>query len=89
MAVLVALIGMGLLCYSAPWHQVDADGAEIRSLGYAPSWSSEFNYTPGAKVDSEEFFLFAIVIFFVAFVAGLCTYIIYGPPWWRRANSRR
>jgi hypothetical protein len=87
--VLIALMGMGLLCYSAPWHQMDSDGAEIRSLGYAPSWSREFSRTPGAQVDFEEFFLFAIVILFIAFVAGLCTYIIHGSPWWRRSHSRR
>jgi len=87
-ALALAFIGMALLCYSSPWEQVDANGDSIRTLGYAPIWTHEFNQTAGARVDSDEFALYAIVIWVVAIVAGLCTYIIYGPPFWRRPNRR-
>jgi ABC-type multidrug transport system permease subunit len=88
-ALSIALIGMGLLCYSTPWQQVDSnDGGIYQTLGYAPVWSHEFSGIPGAQVDSDQFALYAIVILVVAVVAGLCAYIIYGPPWWRRAGIR-
>jgi len=88
-ALSIALIGMGLLCYSTPWQQLDSNDDRIRTLGYAPIWSHEFSRMPGAQVDSDQFALYAIVILFVAVVAGLCAYIIFGPPWWRRAGTRR
>lgn len=87
MALSIALLGMGLLCSSAPWEQLDSNGYSLRDLGYAPIWSHEFSRIPGAQVDAEELFLYAIVIVFIAAVAGLCTYIIYGPPWWRQSKG--
>jgi hypothetical protein len=87
-ALSIALVGMGLLCYSTPWQQVDSNGDRIQTLGYAPVWSHEYSRIAGAQVDSDQFALYAIVILVVALVAGLCAYIIYGPPWWRTGIRR-
>jgi hypothetical protein len=86
----LAIIGIGLLCCSSPWQQVDSSDTGIyRTLGYAPIWSHQFAQIKGAQIDSEEFTVCAIVILVVAIVGGICAYILYGPPWWRRPGNNQ
>lgn len=44
-----AIIGC---CVWAPWMQLDSAG-DSTSLGFAPVWTSDFRYFPGATVDAR------------------------------------
>ena len=77
----LACIGMAILCFAAPWKQVHpADPILARSLGYAPLWSRKFAQIPDAQVDSNQLFIYTVLVLAVSVVAGICTYLIYGSP---------
>jgi len=60
---LFAVIGC---CVWAPWMQVDSSGGST-SLGFAPVWTSDFRYFPGAMIDTRA--LATHVMLAVIFVA--------------------
>ena len=77
----LACIGMAILCFVAPWKQVHpADPILARSLGYAPLWSRKFAQIPDAQVDSNQLFIYTVLVLAVSVVAGICAYLIYGSP---------
>ncbi len=84
--ILTAAAGVALVSYSAPWEQVDPrDPTTVqRSLGYAPTWTHQFQNIPGAQIDSDQFAIYMFVVLTVAVLAGVCAYIVLGTPWWRR-----
>ena len=88
--LLTACAGAALVCSSAPWQQASRSTRPPplsgNTLGYAPVWSHKFlkNIAGAQIVDSDQFAVYLAVVFILAVVAGICAYIILGPPWWRR-----
>ena len=61
----LALIGC---LFWAPWMQLDSAGGST-SLGFAPVWTSDFRYFPGATVDMRALATHvALAIIFVALI---------------------
>jgi hypothetical protein len=69
------LVGLVILCFSAPWTSTPAgSSAPHNSLGYAAIWSQRFAYLPGARVDPGAFAILAGVVAFFAIVIGAAAY---------------
>ena len=69
------VIGLAILCYSAPWTTTPAGSdAAHNSLGYAAIWSDQFRAVPGARVDLGAFLMLAGVVAFFAIVIGASAY---------------
>ena len=74
-ALPLACIGMAILCFVAPWKQVHpADPILVRSLGYAPLCSRKFAHIPDAQVDSNQLFIYTVLVLAVSVVAGICCF---------------
>jgi hypothetical protein len=66
------LIGLGVLCFFAPWTTTPAGSPGVHtSLGYAAIWSQTFAAVAGARVDLGAFaILVGVVVFFAIVVAA-------------------
>jgi hypothetical protein len=89
-ALPLACIRMAILCFVAPWKQVHpADPILVRSLGYALLWSRKFAHIPDAQVDSNQLFIYTVLVQAVSVVAGICALGPLGPTLPRKSLYRR